>query len=149
METCPQNQNEQQKVFFIPIFIHLLQLWTYEAVSKSNEKPERATTSNEKQSETMKSNKKQKRTSELEKPKLAIKDTKSPSGNQATMYEYVTIFSFAVFDIELWMEEDDDLHANDPLLVGRPPMAMLLWLCGYICFYVCMSRRTLPTSFRE
>ena len=29
--------------------------------------------------------------------------------------EYVNISSFAVLDIKLWLEEDDDLNRNDPL----------------------------------
>ena len=30
-------------------------------------------------------------------------------------YEYVNIFSFAVLDIKVWLEEDGDLDKNDPL----------------------------------
>ena len=30
-------------------------------------------------------------------------------------YEHVSIFSFAVLGIKLWLEEDGDLNRNDPL----------------------------------
>ena len=47
----PKRAKKQQRAFFIPIFIHLLQLWAFWQVVdiKSNEKPERVTTGNEKQ----------------------------------------------------------------------------------------------------
>ena len=78
METCPKNENEQQKAtksIFIPNFIHLLELWTYAHI-KSNKKPERATKgnkNNENQPKATKSNKKQKWTLDLEKPKWTTK----------------------------------------------------------------------------
>ena len=32
-------------------------------------------------------------------------------------YEYVNIFSFAVLDVKLWLEEDGDLNRNDHLYI--------------------------------
>ena len=40
-------------------------------------------------------------------------------------------------------------YGNDPNFIGPNKFywtkAMLLWLCGYICFYNSMSRRRVPT----
>ena len=69
---------KQQRVFFMPIFIHSHQFWTngrwlMSRAMKSQKEQRRAMESNEKQQKAMKSNKKQQWTSELEKPKRARK----------------------------------------------------------------------------
>ena len=92
-KTSNNEPQKQQRAFFIPIFIHLLQLWTYgrwltSRAMKNQKEQRRATKSNEKQQIATKSNKKQKRTSKLEKPKQGIKGTKNPNGNQAIESTY-------------------------------------------------------------
>ena len=34
-------------------------------------------------------------------------------------YEYANIFSFAVLDMKLWLEGDDDLHTDHPLYLFK------------------------------
>ena len=81
----PKRATKSNKEHFpshVHSFIPTLDLWKVAGI-KSNEKPERAATGSAKQEKAMKSNEKQKRTSELQKPKRAIKGTKSANGNQA------------------------------------------------------------------
>ena len=70
------SNKKQQRAFFIPIFIHSHQFWTYERwlvsrAMKSQKDQRGETKSNEKQQKATKSNKKQQRTSELERPEKA------------------------------------------------------------------------------
>ena len=89
------SNKKQQREFFIPIFIHPHQFWTYgrwliSRAMKSQKEQRRATKSSEKHQKATKNNKKQQRTPELEKPKQARRNQdeqrkaqKGPNGNQA------------------------------------------------------------------
>ena len=72
----PKRATKATKAFFIAIFIHSHQFWTYgrwlvSRATKSQKNQRRERKSNEKQQKATKSNEKQQRTSELEKPKQA------------------------------------------------------------------------------
>ena len=84
------SNKKQQRAFFFPIFIHLLQLWAHgkcltSRAMKNQKEQQQTTKGSKKQQNATKTNKKQKRTSELEKPKRAIRSIKSPNVNQALL----------------------------------------------------------------
>ena len=98
MGTRTKNQNEQQKqqrAFFMPIFIHSHHFWTngrwlVSRAMKSQKEQRRAAKSNEKQQKATKSNKKKtmdigagKTKMGKKKPRRAMKGTQSLNGNQA------------------------------------------------------------------
>ena len=155
METRTKNQNEQQRAFFIPIFIHSHQFWTcgrwlISRAMKSQKEQRRATKSNEKQQKATKSNKKattdigagktktgkkkpkdeqrKKKPKDEKAKRRATKGTKSPNGNQA--YHLKSCFSKAWFPFGLFVPFVARLGFFLPVLVFPALMSVVAFCCS-------------------
>ena len=98
MERRTKNQNEQQRAFFIPIFIHSHQFWTYgmwlisRAMKSSNDGQRKAVKSSKKLRRAAKATtdiRAGKAKTGKKKLRPATKGTKSPNGNQALVLRHL------------------------------------------------------------